>query len=625
MSLRPLIIVLTLLAILPAAAQKRHQMLLDEKSGSVVEIASAFSLVPPTGCVPVRVKAINNTSGEVHVSLRTTSHADNSHGNNHQLESAFSFAAAAGKTTEREFIVPLCNSGNVSSYYAPDLYLEMQAGGRTERFHFDTGGFGDMPFTAFSTALAAKTIGDINAAAAGSGSAERSHSYGRETFAALYDPALLSADWRGYSGLDALAISSAEWTALPAGVKSAALQWVKLGGSLLVYSREDQPGLTELGIPLQGSAGTGFGGDVHHLGMGRVADLAWDGRELDGTVARKFRVSGSGVSSALVRRYEYTQSLRVREAGSTAAPRGKLPPLVEALGEKDFAAWQVGIILFIFGIVVGPVNLFYLAGKGRRHRLFFTTPVISLAAAALLLLVIFFQDGTGGKGHRAALVYLDSAENSAFIHQMQVARTGVLFGGAFAITDPAVVSMAVLPESRWTRLKGQDDDTSHRRSYGYSSARAEAQRYSVQDQSWGGDYFQSRSEQGQFIDAVQSTRGRLELQAGSNPPVVSSTIAATLDRVCYVDANGKYWASTGPVTTGAEAALTEVSAAQFAEWFSGAVSMLPEDMRDTVASRAREVKGFVYATSPDPAAGILDTLDSIEWESSRVFLYGPLK
>ncbi len=621
MSLHPLLISLLLAAVLPAAAQKRHSMMLEEKSGSVLEITGVFSLAPPTGAAPVRVKAVNNTTGDMAVTLRTTSHADNRSGGDHQLESTFSFTAAAGKSTEREFIVPLCSGGSHSSYYSPDLHVEVQAGGRTGHFNFDTGGFGKMPFTAFSTALAAKSIADINSAATGGSS----HGYGRENFAALYDPATLPADWRGYSGLDVLAITSGEWSGLEAAVKSAVLQWTKLGGSLVVYSKDGSPSLKESGIPVQHSAGLLFGGDAFHLGMGRVIDHLWGGGELAGAVAEDYRLPGGKGTSPLVRRVEYSQELRARETGDTRGNPGKYSPTVEALGEKDFAAWQVGLILLIFGIVVGPVNLFYFAGKGRRHRLFFTTPVISLAAAALLLLVIFFQDGTGGRGHRASLVYLDSAENTAFIHQMQVARTGVLFGGAFEIDDPAVVNMAVLPESRWTRLKLQEESGSGYYGYRSGSTRGEPQRYSVSDKSWSGDYFQSRSEQGHFIDTVQSTRGRLELKPGGSPPVITSTIAAVLDRVCYADEEGKHWASPGPVTTGAEVRMEPVSREQFEEWRSSVAAMLAVETRDALAVRSHDAKGFFYAVSSDPAAGMVDTLDSITWESSRVFLFGPLR
>jgi hypothetical protein len=595
-------------------------MRVDDKTSSVVEVISVFSFVPPSGYAPLRVKAVNNTGADLTVAVNTVAEGASNSGNAHELESRFSFTAPAGKTTEREFLVPLCTNFRLSPYSVPGLRTNILAGDRSDTFRFNCGGYGGLPFTAFSSALAAKTIGDINSAAGSTGSGYR---YGNENFAGLYDPAQLSADWRAYSGLDVLAMSSDEWAVLQSGVKSAVLQWVKLGGSLNIYSKAGGQGLTTLNIPVQGRAGQGpgYGGDAYALGNGRVCDIQWDGIELDAGVATDYQPATSGGLPAGVRRQEYGSALSSYEPETRNSRSSPTPtPLVAALGEKNFAAWQVGVILFIFGIVVGPVNLFYFAGRGRRHRLFFTTPVISLAAAALLLLVIFFQDGTGGRGSRASLVYLDAGENAAFIHQMQVSRTGVLFGSAFTLEDAAVLNMALLPESRWTRLKGG----SHHGYYGYSSSsRSEPQRYSIQEKNCGGDWFQSRSEQAQFVDAVQSTRGRIDLKPGSNPPAITSTIPATLERVCYLDDSGKYWGSSDSVTTGADVVLTEISGQQFHDWRDEALSMLPSELRPAIATHS--IRNFFYAASSDPAAGIVETLDSIKWENSTVFLYGPLK
>ena len=617
---------LLLIAAVPAVAQIRHPMLVDDKSASVVEVTSVYSYVPPTGYAPIRVKAVNNTTGEMTVNLDMVAEGSNGYSDDHQLESRYSFTAAASKTTEREFLVPLCTNYQISGYSEPVLRVNLQAGGRRDNFRFATGGYGNMPFVVFSTALAGKSIRDINSGANSSSSS--SYSHGNENFAGMFDPGQLSADWRGYSGLDALGISSAEWTALPANNKSAILQWVKLGGALNIYSERSGSGFETLGIAVQGEAAAGpdYGGTAYQLGNGRVCDIKWDGTALGSQTAKYYVQTGSGgVRDQDVRRQEYAESLSGTEQSEVRPKPNNRTPVVDALGEKSFAAWQVGVILFIFGIVVGPVNLFYFAGKGRRHRLFFTTPIISLAAAALLLVVIFFQDGTGGDGHRASLVYLDSAENAAFIHQMQVSRTGVIFGSSFTLDDTSVLNMGVMPDTRWTRLKGPRDTNysyPYPRSGGYYG-RGEAQHYSVQDGSCGGDWFQSRSEQAQFLDAVQSTRGRIELKPGSNPPVITSTIGAPLKRVCYVDQAGNRWASAGEVTTGAEVTLTPIAESNFTDWRNTASASLPKDLREAI--RAHGGKGFFYASSSDPKAGMVETLDSIDWETNDVFLYGPLK
>jgi len=176
--------------------------------------------------------------------------------------------------------------------------------------------------------------------------------------------------------------------------------------------------------------------------------------------------------------------------------------------------------------------------------------------------------------------------------------------------------MALLPESRWTRLKAGSGHWG-------GGSRSEAQRYTVSDKSFAGDWFQSRTEQAQVIDSVQSTRGRIELKPGpGSPPVISSTLAAPLERLFYIDAGGKYWVTPGGVTTGVEVSLTEATHGDFVEWRKDAVSMLPGDQRKDLATAGE--RSFFYASSSDARAGNVDTLDSIDWQSDRVFLYGPL-
>lgn len=586
--------------------QQTERTPLDE-AGSLVEVTSIFSATPPSGYAPLRVKVTNNGSAPRTVTLRVESRAEVTYSNgSHQLDSSFSFTAPPGKTTEQEYMVPVCADVTPSSYGGGNgLAVRMEAGGRNAFMGFNGMGRQDWPCTAFSQALAARSLQDLNNAARGGVSSGYSSG---GNFASLFTAPMLPGDWKGYSGLDILAITAGEWTGLTPAAKTAILQWVKLGGLLEVHRQPADPDLAALGIKP---------GDGRWLGTGQVREQEWDGRELSGSEAMRYSAVPGAASPRLSL---YIDSLRQRDpqsGGGTNDYRPFLsdrPALVAALGEKGFAVWQVGIILVIFGLLVGPVNLFYFARAGRRHRLFFTTPIISLGAAAVLLFVIFFQDGTGGKGHRTSLVYVDAAENAAFIRQMQVSRTGVLFGGNFTTADAAVISPAVLPESRWTRLKAAN-------TRGYRVSSGEAQRYFTEDRTYGGDWFQSRSEQGQFIDCVQSTRGRLEMKPGSGAPVVTSTFAAPLERVFYKDADGNYWCSPGEVTTGSSVTLLSSSAQDFTVWLASAASLLPTEMRESFTGAPAQNQHF-YATSS--GIGLVDTLGSIDWESSRAVLFGPL-
>ena len=86
-------------------------------------------------------------------------------------------------------------------------------------------------------------------------------------------------------------------------------------------------------------------------------------------------------------------------------------------------------------ILIGPVNLFWIAGAGRRHRLFWTTPVISLSASLLLAIFIVLQDGFGGSGARVIMMQLLPDQKKAVIVQEQAAHTGVLLSKGFSTPD----------------------------------------------------------------------------------------------------------------------------------------------------------------------------------------------
>ncbi len=586
---------------LSAAPTQVHRLPLGN-DGSAVEVTSVFSHAPPSGYLPLRVKVVNNSAGNASVKIQTSSRSAERFREGQEVEAGFSVEAPAGKTTEREFLAPLAVAGFTGGYGGTgNVRLTIQHGNATSTDMVQTGGFEEKPFLVLSEALAGKSIDDINrSATAITSSSSGGYRSGNEAFAALFSAPLLPADWRGYSGVDQLGVSGDEWSGLQPGVKAAILQWVKMGGHLKVFLKPNSPSLAERGI-----TGTEANGA---LGRGHVQGVLWDGDYL-----AKWDLPAGPI---VAKRIESRDTLR--ETGKKAAGHGidDRTPLIKALGEKSFAAWQVGIILFVFGIVVGPVNLFYFARSGRRHRLFFTTPVISLSATAILLLMIFFQDGVGGAGHRASVVYLDAAEKNAFIHQFQVSRTGVLFGGSFNQEEPAVVTMALMPPSRWTRLKVSED-------YSYSSyGRGDSQKYTVSDRQYSGDWFQSRTEQAQIIDAVQSTRGRLELKPGTGAPVLVSSLPGTLARVWYVAGENEFWASSGEVATGASITMTKAGKDEFLKWRKEAVSLLPGDSRYELTREPQP--GFFYADSLDPAVGAVDTLGSIDWKSSRVFLYGPL-
>ena len=402
-------------------------------------------------------------------------------------------------------------------------------------------------------------------------------SFSNDSFAATFSIESLPADWRGYSGLDAVILTDSEWQELSAkspSVCRALLEWNRLGGRLDIYSKQE---LTPeaLGIRDVVSERRSFG-TLHVYG--------WNGREFD--------------PEELVNRYGGITHLQA----SLNDASGITQELRSSLGKRSFGNWQVALILIAFGIVVGPVNLFIFAKPGKRHRLFVTTPLISLVASLLLIALILLQDGTGGKGQRLVLVSVEPNETNAYINQYQSLRTGVLFSGAFEAAR-SFISQTALEEGAWVAV---DDEGGL------------PKRYTLNGDVFGGDWFQSRREHGHRLQTVRPTRGRVELasSAGEAPTVVSS-FGFELSRIQYTDSDGNVWLSPSSVQTGTPVELEKKDENEEAMTLSASVS-------DTgINADALAQPGHFVATAISATDLTIDTLGSIDW-SDEVILFGPI-
>ena len=592
---------LSFAAVWSVPAQQTQNFPLNEENGSTVLLTHVFSSVPPVGYTAIRVN-VNNQGKEAISLVVGTSSTTPSNRSEHVLTGpGVTLACPPGSTTVRELIVPLMTEYSSSrSYRGSMLGVTLSGAGRTHQARFDSTISTTQPFWAISQSIGGSAATALNdAARPKSGKGGSGYSSG-ESFAGSFLPVDLPADWRGYMGLDGLALTDEEWTTLAPGVRTAIRHWMLLGGVLDLY----HSGAAPEAILHELKAGPATGGDLggKPVGAGKVRVFAWDRVVLDVRALERF-VKEAGVAS---------RAAAAREAMLPGPPgKGAVSTLREALGVRSFAAWQVGVILLLFGILVGPVNLFYLAGPGRRHRLFVTTPLIALGASLVLIAVIFLQDGAGGKGQRAALLELFPDENLSTVRQYQISRTGVLFGGGFVMDELAALTPLLLENSRWTRLKSG------------GSSDSEGQRFNQPEpQAYAGDWFQSRSEQAQLVETIRPGRGRLELKPGTGDPVLVSSLAGSLESVFYQDPSGQWWMAAAPLATGGSLTLQKTNEAAFAAWSAEQLAPFPLGVAAPLLSGRHA--GRFYAVSRDPAIGFARTLQSIDWANEHAFLHGRL-
>lgn len=586
-----------------AAQQSIGDQMLDKSSGSRVEIRGVFDPAPPSGFAPVRVVATNglnsNTVWEFAVEAESYHfRSPNTH------SSRFSLPMQGRSTQSALYLVPMPVAyGDTSGYSGGNasMKITLNAPGLGQHeFQAHNKKVGDFPAVAISQELAKFSMSDLQKEVDSRHKSTSRWGGTVDHFGSEFLPGDLPEDWRGFSGFDDVLITGNEWTGLKPGVRLALLQWVRLGGRLTLYQSSASTTLPDLPDSVRERGG--------QLSLGKVTFSSWDGKALDATK------TVAGLWSADTRFKDLTENYSNLRGGLGGDPDWRL---MRKLGVRNFASWQVVVFLVIFGLLVGPINLFVLAPAGKRHKLFTTTPLLSVGASLFMVVIILFQDGIGGDGARLVVVNLEPAEAAAYVTQEQVCRTGVLMGTGFSLKQPALVEPLALPDTAWVKLK--------------SNGSTQSAQLVLAGNDRSGNYFQSRAEQGQILRAAVSSRARVELKAGTgtgmeNPPEVISTLAFPLEELFYVDAKGIVWTSTGAVQTGHATRLVASDGSALRARWEEIVGPSGGNTRDRLT---RYVNGtlpkntfFARATRADEF--VLPTLDSIRWAEDQVALFGPV-
>ena len=392
-----------------------------------------------------------------------------------------SLKAEGGDTLESVVYVP--GAGPVDGGQRVTLNIHADGPGGTRAWAFMLGGSND---PVISTATLAGLETELFSATHGAP--------GERTEITAVDPARWPADWRVWSPFRRVVLKEREFSALDGAQQAALRDWVAMGGVLDLYPAAS--------VPRERI-------EDHGLGVIRRRARSLSDEASDAKVAMV--LPGSGIVD---------QVYRVRAPEVSAERRVSLEPKRGTLG--------VALFLVVFGIVVGPINLFVFAPSGRRHRLFFTLPAISLAASVLLAGYIVVQDGFGGEGVRTGTVCLLPDENQAVITQTQITRTGVLAGAAFELADDVQLERNNSRSGAWPRYSNGERPDHYERSQGYAT----------------GDWFASRRMQEHTLRRLSPTRARVELVSGGEDgaaPVVQSSVGAVLRDFHYVDEKGLAW------------------------------------------------------------------------------------
>ena len=559
---------------LPVSAQETMiREVFDPATDTHVEVLALFSKPSPSGYFPVRVKIANNLKTDR--SIRLDFEGSDDYNDDLKAKSSFSITAGAGKAVTRDIMVPLSPSGTGSGTRANvTAHLSGTLGMATNSIRSDYNA--SQPAVLLSEALFTPNASVLDAAISTTSSA--GYHSGSNQFSGKFDPKQLPDDWLAFSGYDSVILTDSDWSAIPPGGRNAILSWVRLGGQLVIYS--------------SGSATAAAMGLPAEPGFGSIETRP---------IPSDLKLDAPAVVNLVTKNVTKPQQVSLQSNFSGGWPLQRL------FGEQTFRYALFVIVLILFAILVGPVNLFVFAKSGQRHRLFITTPIISLGASLILIILIVVQDGFGGNGMRRVLMEVrpDGGVNAAFLHQEQFSRTGVLTGSDFTIETPAAFQPVPIATSRWARYT---DGVGAKGNFNLQPADGKLKA--------SGDWFQSRSEHGHILSAVVSTRGRIERVEAR----YLSTFEFPIDTLYYLDESSQ-WHRAEAITAGKSFALTPVD-----------ITMALPELNKQAGAFANRNKQFLKTAITRPghfiaitthAPGIA-TNPGIRWKETRTIITGPV-
>lgn len=567
----------------PLMAAGKSQVIATDGSCTIT-IDSWLEHVPPTGWMPMTVKVTNNSDQP-----RTwvLSAIDNDYMSG-EMRGTFAFGAPANGATSTPLLVPVMPDFNNSrSYSNLRCNIDGPALQGVAMFYFSSSSSRSSGSTG-KTLTAFLGVGEQFEQTYGAAWRRVGFSGSREFLGDVVDMRAAPTDWRGYSALAQLWITDSEWTGLSSAQRSALMSWVGQGGLVTVTAKE---GTTSLPLPEGFPA---WKGEVLEHGMGQVRLIAGS--------------SGLEKNAYSILELERTRSVE-KQATSQPAEAGRLASLLPPLKMNTTLIFA---FILIFGIVVGPVNLFWFAAGNRRPRMFWTTPLISFIGAAVLVVVMILQDGFGGSGARVSLAVVLPEQKQIAVMQEQFAKTGILLSRTFDLPSDGSALITQLPNNQQTTNR-----------FGVMNPRQDKRNLALTNSTAGGGWFASRALQSMLVQDTRMNRGGIEFVPGDKPAVINS-LPTALKKLVIQDNEKRLWTASN-VRTGERVALQPTDRKTVDGWIANdVVRQMGILIRDRIKLSMNESVSWFFAEAAEPAKLATPTLDSIRWDNDRAFVTGRL-
>lgn len=332
-----------------------------------------------------------------------------------------------------------------------------------------------------------------------------------------------ASSWLGYTRFLAVAISEARWTTLTSERRRALLDFVAGSGTLVIVGSESVPALpgdhAAFAPRLNDS---GHQGPVLTFGLGSVI-AAHDALLTD----------------------EWEELIR----GAETATRWRIPtrrirndtdtlPMTDHL---NVPVRSLLVVLVVFGVLIGPVNIFVLTFIRRPVLLFLTTPIIGIVFAAGVFAFGLLADGVRPSARSMTLTILDQPGQTAVSATLAAYYAPLTPGNGIVFSSEACVMPSTDSESydfNTPAIRLDQSGAEQRFTSGLIRARLPA-------------YLR--------VLTVETRRERVLIEPSPDGPVALNGFAADIDALWHADENGTLYTAAAPIASGAQATLVPVA------------------------------------------------------------------
>lgn len=343
-----------------------------------------------------------------------------------------------------------------------------------------------------------------------------------------------------YSCVDYILLTPSELSAAPAGVQAALRQFVYSGGILWLFDCENQKkeldkiewitqlkNDTKMNQKALDNESQSF---ECPLAFGRVFFFSFTPDEF-----HKLSVPQNSNSDKTILHdiWEYSGNLPSREVSW-------FKPMILSDWQKEFPIVDdlsiprtgITIVIFLFVLLAGPVNLFLLTKHNKRIWLLITVPVLSFLFAGAILLYVTLSEGFKTETRICALDYLDQRDGS-YASMMQM--------GVYARTSPSNIVYDAEDELNII----EDDVNSDRLNVDWTSGK----------QVIHSNFAPVRNPAYYKIRKTGTSRLNLDFDFNAASPYVVNGLGKDVDLLYVRDADGKLWKAED-IGAGKKATLT---------------------------------------------------------------------